>query len=260
MAYETLTLSQNQDVVTVTLNRPDVHNAMNEQLITELVACFEKLRKDDTVRIIILTGNGASFCAGADLKWMKGITRYTKKEHKRDSQLIYNLYDTIHSCPKPVIGKINGNAFGGGVGLVAICDLSIAVPEALFAFSEVKLGIIRSGISSFVSLRLSPATMRRLFLTGERFDASYAEQIGLLDFVAPKQDIDMKIQSYVNLFRSSGPVAMREVKQLINQMTLLERDAYIQHTIEKIATLRMSGEGQEGLSAFLEKRKPRWSK
>ena len=139
MKYETLELMSKKDVITVKLNRPDVHNAMSEKLMKELTNCFKEISKDDDVKIIILTGNGISFCAGADLNWMKSMAKYTMEENIRDSKLLLDLYETIYSCPKPVIGKINGHAFGGGIGLIAVCDITIGIPGKKYAFSEVNL-------------------------------------------------------------------------------------------------------------------------
>ena len=158
-----------------------------------------------------------------------------------------------------MIGKINGNAFGGGVGLIAVCDIAIAISSAQFAFSEVKLGIIPSVISSFVSQRLKTADMRRLFLTGERFDSAYAEKIGLVDFIVTSKELDLKVQNYVKIIRSSSPHAIQEVKQLVETFQKMDLEKYKKFSVEKIAELRISEEGKEGITAFLEKRKPFWS-
>ncbi len=259
MNYSTITLTHNKDVVTIALNRPDVHNAFNEQLIQELTEYFQHIRSDPSIRIIILTGIGKSFCAGADLAWMKSMVNFSQEKNRQDSKQILKLYESIQECPKPVIGRINGNAFGGGVGLVAVCDVSITTPGVIFAFSEVKLGIIPAVISTFVASRLSPAVMQRLFMTGERFDAEYACKIGLVDYVVESKDLDAKVDFYVDLFRSSGPKAINEIKQLLREMRQMDPVQYKSFTVEKIAQLRVSNEGQEGITAFLEKRKPKWS-
>ena len=260
MKYETIHLEKNNDIVTITLNRPDVHNAMNEQLMKELTSCFVEIQKDESIRVVILTGKGKSFCAGADLNWMKSMVSFSKEENIRDSRLLLDLYETIYQCEKPVIGKINGHAFGGGLGLVAVCDIAIAVPGCKFAFSETKLGIIPSVISTYVLRRvIGLAHLRRLFLTGERFTSQYAEKIGLVDYIIEEHEIDEKINKYCSILRSSGPVAIKEVKSLLNQYETLSREDYKQYTVEKIAELRVSDEGQEGINAFLEKRKSQWS-
>jgi len=259
MNYETLTLDTTQNTtVTVRLNRPEVHNAMSEQLMKELMHCFHTLSKKDDVRIIVLTGVGKSFCAGADLNWMKSMVHYSKDENIKDSNLLLELYQTIYQCPKPVIGRINGHAFGGGIGLIAVCDIAIGIPNCTFAFSEVNLGIIPSVISNFVAPRLSPAVMRRLFITGVRFTSAYAQQIGLLDTVVSPEELDTSISDFVKELERSGPQAIQEVKHLLFNLRTLPLDQFTRYTVEKIAELRISPEGQEGITAFLEKRPPKW--
>jgi len=259
MKYETIEIHKEKDVTTVYLNRPEVHNAMNEKLMKELTTCFKELSRDDNTRIIILTGRGKSFCAGADLNWMKSMAKYSKEENIEDSRLLLNLYETIYTCPKPVIGRINGHAFGGGLGLFAVCDIAIAIPNCKFAFSEVKLGIIPSVISTYIVRRIGLSNMRRLFITGERFNSEYAKEVGLIDYVVPEEKFDERIQRYVELLRSSGPKAMEEVKKLVDACEKMDVEKYKEHTVKKIAELRISKEGQEGINAFLEKRKTKWS-
>ena len=260
MNYETLVYTKKDDVVTVTLNRPDVHNAMNDVLMNELTRCFKQLTTDESVAAVILTGNGKSFCAGADLSWMKRMVNYSKAENKKDSHLLLDMYETIYSCPKPVIGRINGHAFGGGIGLLAVCDITVTVPEVQFAFSEVKLGIIPAVISTFVAPRMTLADMRRLFITGERFDSVMANKIGLIDLIAPPEKLDDIVNSCVEQVRSSGPYAIKEVKHLINNFIEMDIKKFKEFTVEKISELRVSKEGQEGINAFLEKRKPNWKR
>jgi methylglutaconyl-CoA hydratase len=260
MNYETLVYTKKDDVVTVALNRPDVHNAFNDVLMNELTRCFKQLATDDSVAAVILTGNGKSFCAGADLSWMKRMVSYSKEENKKDSYLLLDMYETIHSCPKPVVGRINGHAFGGGIGLLAVCDITITVPDVKFAFSEVKLGIIPAVISTFVAPRMSPADMRRLFITGERFDSVMANKIGLIDIVVPPEKLDDSVSSCVDQVRSSGPYAIKEVKHLIYSLNEMDIKKYKEFTVEKISELRVSKEGQEGINAFLEKRVPNWKR
>jgi methylglutaconyl-CoA hydratase len=260
MNYKTLVYTKINDVATVSLNRPDVHNAMNEELMTELTQSFKEISLDDSTSVIILTGSGKSFCAGADLTWMKRMVHYSRTENKKDSALLLAMYETIDSCPKPIIGRINGPAFGGGIGLLAVCDITITVPNVQFGFSEVKLGIIPSVISTFVSLRMTPADMRRLFITGERFDSTIAHDVGLIDIIAPPENLDIIVNSCVEQIRSSGPLAVKEVKHLIKNLQDMDRKKYKEFTIDKISELRVSQEGQEGISAFLEKRKPNWER
>jgi len=258
MRYDTIEVSKKNGTAIVSLNRPEVHNAMNEQLMKELTKCFKELTNDETVRTIVLTGKGKSFCAGADLNWMKSMVNYSKEENIKDSRLLLDLFETIYSCPKPIIGRINGHAFGGGLGLIAVCDITIAIPDLKFGFSEVKLGIIPSVISSFVTPRMTLADMRRLFITGERFDSKVAQDIGLIDFVVPPEEFDTKVDYYIEQLKSSGPIAMKEIKNLIKNLRTMDLDNYKKFTVEKISELRVSDEGQEGINSFLEKRKPRW--
>jgi len=259
MKYETIELSKNKNTVTIALNRPDVHNAMNEKLMEELTTCFKQLSEDKSINLIILTGNGKSFCAGADLNWMKSMAKYSKEENIKDSKLLLDLYESIYNCPKPVIGRVNGHAFGGGLGLFAVSDIAIAVPGCKFAFSEVKLGIIPAVISTYIVRRIGLSNMRRLFITGERFNSEYAKSIGLIDFVTTEEDFDNKIQKYEELISSSGPNAIIEIKNLVNCCEKMNVKDYKEFTVKKIAELRISDEGQEGINAFLEKRKSKWS-
>jgi methylglutaconyl-CoA hydratase len=260
MGYETIDIVSHNNYVAVKLNRPEVHNAMNEALIKELTECFQHCSKDTAIRSVVLTGNGKSFCAGADLNWMKSMVSYSKEENIRDSRLLLDLFEAIYYCPKPVIGRINGHAFGGGLGLIAVCDVAIGIPGQKYGFSEVNLGIIPSVISSFVAPRMKFADMRRFFLTGERFDSVIAHEIGILDYVVSGEKLDEQVQFYVDLLNSSGPKAVVEVKNLIEKLQHMERSKYKEFTVKKIAELRISQEGQEGINAFLEKRYPQWRK
>ena len=259
MEYETIEVRKEKGVATVYLNRPEVHNAMNEQLMKELTNCFKELDNDKATRIIVLTGKGKSFCAGADLNWMKSMAKYSKEENIKDSRLLLDLYESIYNCSKPVIGRVNGHAFGGGLGLFAVCDIAIAIPDCKFAFSEAKLGIIPSVISTYIVRRIGLSNMRRLFITGERFDSEYAKQVGLIDFVVNEDEFDKKIEKYIDILRSSGPKAIVEVKKLVDSCERMDVEKYKEHTVKKISELRVSEEGQEGINAFLEKRKSKWS-
>jgi methylglutaconyl-CoA hydratase len=231
---------------------------MNEPLMRELTDCFTSIQNDPDIRTIILTGEGKSFCAGADLNWMKSMVTYTKQENIRDSKLLLNLYDAIYNCPKPVIGRINGHAFGGGLGLIAVCDLTIGIPNCKFAFSEAKLGIIPSVISTFVAPRMTLAAMRRYFITGERFDTTTAHSLGIIDILTETEKLDTTIQKYIDILNTSGPTAIHESKKLLQNLQTMDTTTYKKHTVEKIAELRVAPEGQEGINAFLEKRKPTW--
>jgi methylglutaconyl-CoA hydratase len=170
-----------------------------------------------------------------------------------------DLYETIYNCPKPVIGRINGSAYGGGIGLIAVCDVVIALPDCKFAFSEVKLGIIPAVISTYVVRRIGISNMKKLFITGERFNSTYAKEIGLVDYIVPEHDLNDTINQYIELLCTSGPNAIKEVKNLINNFEKFDLEKYKEFTVKKIAELRISDEGQEGINAFLEKRKTKWS-
>ncbi len=260
MNYETLVFIKNDDIATIALNRPEVHNAMNETLMQELTSCFQHLAGDPSISAVLLTGNGTSFCAGADLTWMKKMVHYSKEENKKDSHLLLDMYESIYTCPKPVIGRVNGPAFGGGLGLLAVCDITVTIPDIKFGFSEVKLGIIPAVISTFVAQRMTPADMRRLFITGERFDSTIAQKMGLIDLIVPAEKLDETVHSCVEQLRSSGPHAIKEIKHLMDCLRKMDVKEYKDFTVEKISQLRISQEGQEGITAFLEKRKPNWKR
>jgi len=260
MSYETLISTKKDDVGTVALNRPDVHNAMNEVLIDELTHCFTQISRNGPLTAVILTGNGKSFCAGADLTWMRQMVTFSKEENKKDSRRLLDMYESIYSCHCPVIARVNGPAFGGGLGLLAVCDITITAPKMTFGFSEVKLGIIPAVISTYVARRMKPADMRRFFITGERFDSLIAQNIGLIDLVVPPDSLDDTVNSYVEQLRSSGPNAIKEIKHLMECLETMDIKEYKELTVEKISELRVSSEGQEGITAFLQKRKPSWKR
>jgi len=207
---------------------------MNEPLMKELTDCFQKINTSKDTRIIILTGEGKSFCSGADLHWMKSMVNYSKQQNIQDSNLLLDLYETIYTCSKPVIGRINGHAFGGGLGLIAVCDLTIGIPNSKFAFSETKLGIIPSVISTYVAPRMNLALMRRYFITGERFDTTTAQTIGLIDIISPPDHLDNTIQQYIDILNTSGPQAMYEVKKLLQNLRSMDQKTYKKHIKELV--------------------------
>jgi methylglutaconyl-CoA hydratase len=258
-SYTTLSLGHPESNITeVTLNRPELHNAFNDTLIAEISECFKTLGSDDKTHLIILSGSGKSFCAGADINWMKSMIEYSRSENIEDSQKLADMFKIIDECPKPVICKINGAAFGGGVGLVASCDVAVATDTAKFSFSEVRLGIIPAVISPYVLPRIGPGYARKLFITGERFDANTALKIGLVHSVVNQSDLDKEVMELADIMLSNGPKAMHEVKLLISSWRDMSAEDFRKHTVEKIADLRTSEEGSEGLKAFLEKRKSEW--
>jgi methylglutaconyl-CoA hydratase len=250
--------SQSGGVLTVTLNRPDQHNAMNPAIMAELTHIFDELPGRDDVRVVVLTGHGRSFCAGADLTFMRAAADYTFDQNIADGQAIFDLMLAIDRCPRPVVGRINGPALGGGVGLVSCCDIVVAVERATFAFSEARLGIVPAVISPFVLSRIGPSHARELFLTGERFDARRAREIGLVHHVVAEEELDAAVAGRVEQLLQAAPGAQAAVKELIHTVAFRPRESVREYTAETIARRRASDEGREGMSAFLEKRKPWW--
>ncbi|MBC7429304.1 MAG: enoyl-CoA hydratase/isomerase family protein [Bacteriovorax sp.] len=246
-------------VATVTLNRPELHNAFNDELIRDLVLCFGELEKNVNARLVILTGEGKSFCAGADLNWMKRMKDYTHEENVKDSQALAELFTVINKFSRPVIGRINGSALGGGAGLVACCDYVVAVDTAMIAFTEVRLGLLPAVISPFVVAKIGESHARASFLSGAKISMSRAFVMGLVHQVTTLEQLDAEIEKVVADFLLAGPVAACRTKELINRVVRSEtiEDAR-DYTCEMISKARASTEGQEGMSALLEKRKASW--
>ncbi len=259
MDTTTLEVTFDSDVLTVTLNRPEVHNAFNDHLIGEAIALFTSIESREDIRAVVLRGRGTNFCAGADLNWMSRMVSYTRDENIRDSSLLAKMYALIDDCPFPVVGRIEGAAIGGGVGLVSVCDIAIATPESKFGLSEVKLGILPAVISPYVIAKIGPSHARALFLTGERFDAERALRIGLVHRVVAREELDAAVEETLGQLRSSGPEAVRECKKLIRFVASSDPVDSIPYTIEAISTRRVSSEGQGGMSAFLNKQKAPWA-
>ncbi len=253
---EPVRLELAQGVAQVVLNRPEVHNAFNEELIAELTRLFEHLSEREEVRVIVLRGEGKSFCAGADLNWMGKMANYTYQENLEDARTLARMFETLDHCPKPVVARVHGAAMGGGAGLVAVCDIAIATPEAQFAFSEVKLGLIPAVIAPYVVRRIGYGHARALFVSGERFDAETALRIGLVHKVVPASELEESLQKVIEGLKANGPVAMASAKMLLHATQVLPPDELRSLTVARIAELRVSPEGQEGIRAFLEKRKP----
>lgn len=244
-------------ILSVTLDRPDVHNAFNDELIAEAIELFGSL--GDGVRVVVLRGNGRNFCAGADLNWMSRMVRYSREENVRDSSMLAKMYALMNECPVPIIGRIQGAAIGGGVGLVAVCDIAIAESGAKFGLSEVKLGILPAVISPYVIAKIGESHARALFLTGERFGADRALSIGLVHRIANgEEEMDRLVDASVEQILSSGPEAVRACKKVIARVTRDSPEESIPYTIETIAERRVSEEGQAGMAAFLNKEKAPW--
>lgn len=258
--FETLAVSQRDSVVDVRLNRPDVHNAFNETVIAEAIELFSLLAARDDVRAVVLGGNGPNFCAGADLNWMSKMVSYSREENIRDSSLLAKMYAVINECPHPVIGRVHGAAIGGGVGLVAVCDIAICTASSKFGLSEVKLGILPAVISPYVIAKIGETHARALFLTGERFGAERAVQIGLAHRIAADEaELDSSVAESVKQLLSSGPEAVRHCKKLIAHVATSAVEDAIPYSIDAIATRRVSAEGQAGMQAFLKKEKAPWA-
>lgn len=257
MSYKTLLVDDADGVLTVTLNRPEVHNAFNEELIAEAIDLFDGIGASKA-RAVVLRGTGPNFCAGADLNWMSRMVSYSREENVRDSSQLAKMYALINECPLPVIGRIQGAAIGGGVGLVACCDIAIAARDSKFGLSEVKLGILPAVISPYVIAKIGETHARALFLTGERFDAERALRIGLVHRTV--DDFDAAVAETIAALKSSGPEAVRECKKLIAYVASHDLADAIPYTIEAIATRRVSEEGQGGMSAFLKKEKAPWAR
>ena len=245
-------------VAKVTLNRPDVRNAFNDALIQELTAWAESVHPGGPLRAAVLSGAGKVFCAGADLAWMAKTITYSHEENIRDSRALARMLESLNRLPIPLIARVHGAALGGGIGLAAVCDIVVAAEDAIFGFTEVKLGIVPAVISPFAIAKIGESAARELFLTGARFTAARAREIGLVHTVADAADLDRAVSKHLNDLASSGPRAVAAAKALIASVVSSDADAAAEHSIEAIARQRVSAEGQEGMRAFLEKRTPAW--
>ncbi len=243
----------------VWLNRPEIHNAFNAELIADLIKLFESFKNDKSLRLVVLSGKGSSFCAGADLNWMKAMKDYSQEENFRDSKELARLFSTINECEVPVIGRINGHALGGGVGLVSVCDYVIAVKEAMLGFTEVRLGLIPAVISPYCISKIGESHARAWMLSGERFSADEALRMGLLHEVVAVGELDSRVHALETRFLAAGPEAAREAKKLIRSVVKNLKGSE-DLTCQMISERRISGEGQEGMRALLEKDKPVWMK
>jgi methylglutaconyl-CoA hydratase len=250
-------LDINNQVASVTLNRPEVHNALSPEMIAELTKIFLDLDKDKNVRVVVLAAEGKSFCAGADLNYMKSMVNASYEENLKDAEVLGQMFKTIYDCSKPIIAKVQGSAFGGGVGLISVCDIAISKDEALFALSEVRIGLVPGVISPFVVKKVGFSNSSRYFLTSERFDSNKAKEIGLVNEVV--KDLDMKVNELVSTILENGPEAVSACKKLVRDVVDREINDALDVSKEYISKCRISKEGQEGMKAFLEKRKPKWT-
>ena len=256
--YEHLSVGHGYAVATVTLARPDTRNSLNAGLIQEIRRCMEELAEDDNVRVVVLTGEGDYFCAGADIGYMRDTAEFSYEENLEDARNIAAMFRAVEECSKPVVARIKGAAIGGGIGLVAATDISVAEEGAVFAFTEVRLGISPATIAPFVLRKIGYSQTRALFLTGERFDTEKAREIGLVHEVAAEGDLDAVVQEKVEGLLKGGPEALAATKALLRELRDAEPGEATEIMARRIAELRVGSEGQEGLGAFLEKREPAW--
>jgi methylglutaconyl-CoA hydratase len=244
-------------IATLTLDRPDRRNALDPSLLRALSEAVERLSGDERVRVVVLAGAGSAFSAGADIGWMRASRDLPEQANQEDARAMAEAFDTLDRCPKPVVARVHGPAIGGGAGLVACSDVAVAAEDVRFAFAEVRLGILPASIAPFVVRKIGPGRARELFTTGRSFDASEAVDAGLVHRVVPADRLDATVEEVAGAFLACGPEAIAANKRLLRDMTAALMLADLP---ERIATARASDEGQEGASAFLEKRPPRWSR
>jgi methylglutaconyl-CoA hydratase len=260
MKLERLQVELEQGVARVWLNRPEARNAFDGLMVTELRKTLFEFGTQDSVRVVVLGGRGPVFCAGADVQWMKAMAAFTREDNLREAQALADLFFTVYNSPKPMVARVHGAALGGGAGLVAACDVSVAALGTRFGFTEVRLGLVPAVISPYVLPKIGEAAARELFLTGERFEALKAQEIGLVGAAVPAEDLDKIVELRVGALLQSGPRAVAEAKSLIREVAWRRVEDVQRYTVERIADVRTSAEGQEGLRAFREKRKPDWAR
>ena len=258
MAYTVLTYEKDGRIGRVTFNRPEIHNAFNATVITEMSQVFSEMEKDDDIRVVLLTGAGKSFCAGADLNWMREVINQSFEQNLAESNALADLFYQIYTFKRPVVGKINGAAIGGGTGFVAVCDIAVAAESAKFSFSEVKIGVVPACIGPYVIKKMGEGKARELFITGERMKAQRAFEVGLVNKVVADDALDSAVDELITSILTSGPEAVAMAKKLVSEVPNMGPEQFKPFTAEMIAKLRISDEGQEGMDAFLNKRKPKW--
>ena len=243
----------------ITLTQPEVRNAFSDEVIAEITAAFTELGARDDVRVVVLAAEGPAFCAGANLNWMRRMADYTREENLADAAKLAEMLRVIYTCPQPTIARIQGDVYAGGTGLVAACDMAVAVDTAGFCLSEVKLGLTPATISPYVIRAMGARAAHRYFLTAERFDAAEALRIGFVHEVAPADQLDARVDALLKQLLGASPNALRACKRLVQDVAEREIDAgLIAATVEGIADIRASAEGREGVQSFLQKRKPSW--
>jgi methylglutaconyl-CoA hydratase len=259
MNFHAIDITMHGYVATVTLNRPDIRNAFNSATIAELALAFDELGRDEDIRAIVLAANGVAFCAGGDLNWMREMAGYSDSENLADATRLADMLRTIYLCPKPVVAKIQGDCYAGGMGLVAACDIVVAADAAHFCLSEVKLGLIPATIAPYVIKAMGENAARRYMLTAERFTAHEAHRLGFVHELVAADALDASVAAIVKSLVSNSPHAVRQAKVLVRDVAGQPiDDALLLDTAGRIATIRSSLEGREGVASFLEKRKPSW--
>ncbi|WP_024302283.1 enoyl-CoA hydratase-related protein [Pseudogulbenkiania sp. MAI-1] len=259
MLHPILQSVDDKGIATITLNRAELHNALDDAMIVRFTEALESLIADQRVRVIVLAAAGISFCAGHDHAWMQRMAGFDQDEIRQHARLLAKLLTTLDNCPKPTIARVQGSAFGIGAGLLACCDVAIGVSEALFCFSDVKLGVIPAAVAPYVMRAIGERAARRYFITAERFNAGKAKRLGLIHLVVEDEELDMAVAQMCRQVLLNGPQAMAAAKLLVRELggKAITADT-IETTIERIAQIRTSAEGQEGIAAFLEQRAPSW--
>lgn len=256
--YKHIQIETDEKALTVILNRPELHNAFNEEMIAEVTNAFELINQRDE-RVVVIRGNGKSFCAGADLNWMKKMKDYTEEENERDAKGLDGMFYSIYTCTKPVISYVQGGVFGGGTGILASSDIVIAHKDTKFGFTEVKLGLVPAVISSYLVKKITLPALREFLITGAIFDTTVAKEIGLVNYVEEDfEKMNERLNNLIKQFLSVGPIAIAETKKLVSYQLENRMDDRRVMAPKVIAKARVSKEGQEGISAFLEKRKPQF--
>jgi methylglutaconyl-CoA hydratase len=258
MSFETLEVKSENNVAWVALNRPDVRNAFNEVMIEELIGVLDQVAEDSTVRVLVLTGNGKAFCAGADLNWMKKMKDFSYKENHADALRLAELMFKLYNLPKPTVARVNGASIGGSNGLVAACDIAIASHRAEFSLSEVKIGLVPACIGPYLLKKVGEKACRELFLSGERISADQAQSMGLVNDVVTHANLTRRVEERISGLITSGPNALAVSKELLSKISFMPLEEARDYTARVIAELRSGDEAQEGMTAFLEKRKPKW--
>ncbi len=259
MNYETIDIQMGQNVAVLWLDRPEVRNAFNETMIAELTAALDALEKDESVRAIVLAGKGKVFCAGADLNWMKRMAGFSVEENRKDAMTLATLLNRLHTLTKPTIARVHGAAYAGGLGLLAACDIAVASNDTEFCVSEVKLGLSPATISPYVIAAMGERAARRYFVTAERFTAAEAYRIGLVQEITLPPELDATVNRILGEIVQGGPAAQASAKDLIRSVARAPlTPQLIADTANRIAAIRVSEEGQEGMRAFLEKKTPSW--